>query len=742
MTLLNRFKNSCAKLSRLRFVRDRRASVLPWVALASLPVLGIVGLAVDYSRASTGKAVLQNAVDAAALAIAQDSQSNPTSTATSRMAMALNVLTNNLDPATQTLVKALPTNTVFVTESGSGDYTVSVPQVNFPLSVSRVFTNVFAPSVTGINISASATATTTGTISSNKTVEIALALDNTGSMSADIGNLQTTATNMVNTVMSAGNGSNVKFSVVPYVATVNPGLSSVTNYWTMVDTTAVTPFNGAWFTWAWVAYEKSCVQNWGSGSGGTSSGPGGSSSGDAADASDLKDLLDPFRKIARELFGVSSAQAQTASPSSKTPNTANPFTTTSDKDTKTGRTMKVPTGFNFQQNTGVSTTGSCAWLVNPATVSHYDLFARTLQPSGSLVAWKGCVEARVGAGELAALGSTDTTDYDVTDTPPSASIANSLFTPYFWPDEPDWSFTTWTYVAPGAWSATSGGFHNNYLSDGDTHAMSGTGSDAAFWASWGWSPNNYWGEGQWILKYDSATKAAIINEQGPSETYGPNASCPDAVLRLSPTKSIVTNKIAGLTYWYNGGTIISEGLMWAWRSLSPQAPYADGAAYTNTNNQKIIVLMTDGINGLADNGNSSSPNISDYSAYGYLGGSRLAWYSQVKSTDPAVPSMPSDVTVPFGPGISTYDQVQTFFDVRLLKACTNAKAAGIQIYAVMFNHNGFLTTAQQAHSYSLLQQCANKVTMAYLATDVTSLNSAFAAIAKSVTGGGRVKLKL
>jgi len=101
--------------------------------------------------------------------------------------------------------------------------------VNFPLSVSRVFTNVFAPSVTGITISASATATTTGTISSNKTVEIALALDNTGSMSADIGNLQTTATNMVNTVMSAGNGSNVKFSVVPYVATVNPGLSSVTN---------------------------------------------------------------------------------------------------------------------------------------------------------------------------------------------------------------------------------------------------------------------------------------------------------------------------------------------------------------------------------------------------------------------------------------------------------------------------------------------------------------------------------
>jgi hypothetical protein len=557
-------------------------------------------------------------------------------------------------------------------------------------------------------------------------------------MSADIQNLQTAATSLVNTIMTASNNNsagNVKLSVVPYVAAVNPGLTDMT----MVDTTAASPYNGMWFTWAWIASVKGCTLNWGSGGGGTSSGPGGSSSGDAAaDASDLRDLLNPFRRFANELFGVSSAHAQVASPSSVTPATGVSPTTTSQKDPVTNKTLKIPTGFNFQANQG-NGTGNCSWLSNPATVSHYDLFSRIITPNGTPAVWKGCVEARPSSEELAAMGSSDKTDYDVTDTPPSTTNGNSLFVPYFWPDEPDWSYTTWNsstnfwnYVAPGAWSSTNGGYHNNYLADG---------TSASYWSGWNWAPATGWGEGQYILKYNSSTKAAIINEQGPSQTYGPNASCPDAVLRLTASGPAVLSKISNLTYWYNGGTIISEGLMWAWRSLSPNKPYGDGKPYNTANNQKVIVLMTDGVNGLADNGNSSSANISDYSAYGYLGNWRLAGYAQVTAADPAVPSMPSDVSVPFGPGISTYDQLQTYFDVRLLKACANAKAQGITIYTVMFNHNGFLSAAEQAHSLSLLQKCATKPAYTYLATDAAALNSAFSSIGSTVTGA-KVHLKL
>jgi hypothetical protein len=149
--------------------------------------------------------------------------------------------------------------------------------------------------------------------------------------------------------------------------------------------------------------------------------------------------------------------------------------------------------------------------------------------------------------------------------------------------------------------------------------------------------------------------------------------------------------------------------MWAWRTLSPNKPFQDGAPYSNVNAKKVIVLMTDGVNGLADNGNSNSPNVSDYSAYGYLGSSRLNWAN----------------------GVTTYAGLQTFLDDRLKKACDNAKAAGIKIYTVLFNHSGGLNAADQAHSAALLQYCASKPENAYLATDSNGLDIAFAQIAVS-----------
>ena len=50
------------------FTRDRRGNVMIIVGLAMLPLLGMVGLAVDYSVALTAKAKLDTAADAAAIA--------------------------------------------------------------------------------------------------------------------------------------------------------------------------------------------------------------------------------------------------------------------------------------------------------------------------------------------------------------------------------------------------------------------------------------------------------------------------------------------------------------------------------------------------------------------------------------------------------------------------------------------------------------------------------------------------
>ncbi|MCC2102523.1 MAG: hypothetical protein KDJ20_00025, partial [Hyphomicrobiales bacterium] len=66
----------------------------------------------------------------------------------------------------------------------------------------------------------------------------------------------------------------------------------------------------------------------------------------------------------------------------------------------------------------------------------------------------------------------------------------------------------------------------------------------------------------------------------------------------------------------------------------------------------------------------------------------------------------------------------------------NAKAAGVKIYTVMFNHAGYLTTTQQAAAQTLLGQCASQTNYAYTATDATSLTAVFTAIGASASGSG------
>ena len=61
----------------LRFLaRESGGSLLPTFALTMVPVMGMVGAAVDYSRASGIQTGLQAALDAAVLAGARDGTAN------------------------------------------------------------------------------------------------------------------------------------------------------------------------------------------------------------------------------------------------------------------------------------------------------------------------------------------------------------------------------------------------------------------------------------------------------------------------------------------------------------------------------------------------------------------------------------------------------------------------------------------------------------------------------------------
>lgn len=689
------------KASTAAFGRDTAGSIPVVFALSAIPALALIGASIDYSRGTAMVAQAQAAADAAVLAAGQQASASQST----RQTVAANTVNGYFGAAAASL-----SLTVTETDVSPGLYEVKISGAQ-----PTIMKKLIGQSAMKFTVVSRATS---NSVSNSKPLEMALALDNTGSMSNNMADIKSAANTLVDTVMGSGGGA-ARVSIVPYVAVVNPGLTDSTSIANYIDTTAVSPFNGNWYRGVWLTYAKNCTANWGPSSGGGGGGSSGAGSGGSGDARDILDILKPIQHLAQELFGVTAAHADV------TAGTVLPLTTQSWTSSKSGKTFTIPKGFGTVAKDiwGLYSTGGCDWLANPDTVSQYELFSRIKTPTGSTVQWKGCVEARLSKAEQQWVnanwgwGLSATKDYDVSEDAPSKSDAASLYVPYFAPDEPDYSPWTWAYVAPGAYSTAKQGFHNNYMKDGGYLSSSDQGSIPSTW-NWTQLGQYDWNGGRWILKYNG-TSAAIIQETPDSNgyTYGPNMGCPDPILRLTNDKTAVTNKIAGLKYWQSGGTIISEGLTWAWRTLSPNKPFADGKAYNTTGLQKVIVLMTDGVNELIDNGNNSTgyntSNVSDYSAYGYMGDSRL-WSAN---------------------NVQTYDAFNTLMDSRTLAACTAAKNAGVTIYTVVFNHSGFLTSSQQSNAQNLLKQCASKTTYSYVATDSATLQSAFSAIAVSATSG-------
>src|SRR5437016_3281266 len=57
-----------------RFLADQTGGVAPIFALGLVPMIGVAGAAVDYSRAGSARAAMQASLDAATLMVAKDVQ--------------------------------------------------------------------------------------------------------------------------------------------------------------------------------------------------------------------------------------------------------------------------------------------------------------------------------------------------------------------------------------------------------------------------------------------------------------------------------------------------------------------------------------------------------------------------------------------------------------------------------------------------------------------------------------------
>ena len=149
-----------------------------------------------------------------------------------------------------------------------------------------------------------------------------------------------------------------------------------------------------------------------------------------------------------------------------------------------------------------------------------------------------------------------------------------------------------------------------------------------------------------VCKYPGASIGAA---------QGPNYLCDSApILALTKDKSAVISLIQSMQA--KGGTNILEGLMWGWRVLSPEPPYTEGRPYDDQENDKFLILMTDGENWHQARSNH---NKSSYHSFGYAANNRLG---KTYTTSALVAQM----------------------DTKTLAACQNARPPGSRSLPVAF----------------------------------------------------------
>ncbi|GIK82240.1 MAG: pilus assembly protein [Pseudorhodoplanes sp.] len=204
-----------------RFIRNRDGGAAPFLALAMLPLMGFMGAAVDYSRANSARTAMQTALDATALALSKTAQgmaAGDLSGKTNELFAALFNRPEVLDAAVTTEFLSPQDGSFILKLTGSG-------------KVNTVFSQLIGQS----QISFTAKSEVLWGI---KKLNLALALDNTGSMSSSgkMSALKTAAHNLLNTLKDAEKTpGDIKVSIVPFAVAVNVGTEKVNATWIRWD---------------------------------------------------------------------------------------------------------------------------------------------------------------------------------------------------------------------------------------------------------------------------------------------------------------------------------------------------------------------------------------------------------------------------------------------------------------------------------------------------------------------------
>lgn len=735
-----------------RFYEDRGGNIaILFTFLVGLLML-FTGAAVDYTRYNAVRADLMESMDAAGLAMAQiDALNGPdisSLTGTARDSylkdQGKKFFYENFKHASlvQNLSIDFDITPATITPKASGSIKTLFLHIGENLLNNLNGTSTHA--LDSLNLTTDTEITRKGA----GKIEVALVLDQTGSMAqkassydtyTKIESLDTAVDNLLNVFFGTGTtSSNVKIGVVPFNAFVNPGgASSWQSSWG--DQSANAYYNGAHF----IHVDKAATVD---------------TSSDATDydPNGVAELIDPDKKVNHyDLYNSSSSLTWAGCVE------ARPYPL-DELDTVPGSTVtsstitdaiSVPSAL-ASPSTTYETREKTAFEAAPATIlttselasSDNSRWVPMFQPDGPDCRYDS--NCQYGDNQITAtytLGSTSRTatgyQYWFVDPDSGNGISESAYdNPTLIRDKnftlssggekfaryldvvedfqfvADKTFTTGSYwdkvknelSGVGAihsssaldqcgWVTYTTGRGRNkqthtewrcttYITYGDEYAL------RQAYVGW-WDPSL----GRYTGKYDQSPSVNKDYNTG-QETQGPNKDCPVKILPLTNDRSKVEAEMDLIKPY--GNTNSANGMIWGMRVLSPEAPFTEGASYSSGDWTKAIVLMTDGENTVAG---GSTHWGSDLSAYGYASESRL------------------------GVGMNNTTDMRNQYDEKLLRICYRAKEKGILVYSIIFG-------LDSSSLETVFKACATKPVAPYYykAPSAADLESAFSDIAQDL----------
>jgi Flp pilus assembly protein TadG len=200
-----------------RLLKSQDGSVVPMFGLTSVMVAGFVGAAIDYSRGASTKAAMQTAADATALILSRDADKLTPAELTTKADSYFKAQFTQADAKNVQVASTL-------SSPQQGSFTL---KVTASATVDATISRVLGQSQAGVGVESEVKW-------GIKKIELALVLDNTGSMasSGKLAALKTASHNLLNTLQAAAKQpGDVKVAIIPFDRMVNIGAGFKDEFW-------------------------------------------------------------------------------------------------------------------------------------------------------------------------------------------------------------------------------------------------------------------------------------------------------------------------------------------------------------------------------------------------------------------------------------------------------------------------------------------------------------------------------